>query len=439
MEKKIKIIKIACAVCVLLMTKPVFGQSYIKEVFHSPCTTSIAKAIHDTAHIVYTRYDGSQYFDLFKYGETENINMVLPYDVVEYVTDFVFHNGSIYFCGKKANDSVWVAGTMPLASDVGQSYASLFELPYYYAKHLKKIRVYDGIVGGDNLLLIGETPDNDPVIIEVDDGNNVHRSRAIVLKDSTNIKYTADDIAITDNYIIVSTHMPSSSNEYAVFSRGRLWFIDKPSGMFPIGIFQSTVHYEYTPFFTKNELCLTEKTGDAFYLAGSKDTPLFFSGLSGACVTRYYGTTCYNTLRMSGGYAKAVQYDASSDRIALLVSSDGGDKLYSIQGNQASTATVSGQQFGGYTFHSLTRYPDIANKVIASGIHNISPKMRFLGHDMDTNGTCGTPISTSFTSTMVQNINVELLQYGLYYSCNIYPTTISVPVKKSNDANIICE
>lgn len=442
MEKMFKIMKIACTISVLIMSKPVFGQSsYIKEVFHSPCTTSIAKAIHDTTHIVYTRYDGSQYFDLFRYGETENINMVLPYDAVEYVTDFVVHDGSIYFCGKKANDSIWVAGIMPLASDAGQSHVSLLELPYYYAKHLKKIRVYEGIAGGNNLLLIGNTPDDDPVIIEIDDGNNVRRSRAIVLNDTiNNYKYIADDMAITENYIIVATHRGSPSYIFNVIDEGRLWFIQKPAGVFPIGIFLSSIHYKDTPFTTTSPLHLAEKTGDGFYLAGKSDTPFPFSGFSGACVSRYVAMNCSNTLYMSGGNAKAVQYDATNNRIALLVSaSSGGDKLFSIPGNQASSTTISGQQFGGYTFHSLTRYPDVTSTFIASGLHNASQKMRFLSYDMDTNGTCGTPISATVTSITGLNINADPKGDNLCYSCDLYLTTINIPVKKSNDANIICE
>lgn len=240
------VLRLFAAMLFLTASPPAFSQEYIREVTEDYllCDTSIIRAIGNDTVLIYNKRDQSTF--MMVHQGIDTISTLYWEDI--FVNDFEVINKMVYFCGYKLEGNVKKAiygnFKLPISSNTDVYYSE-----WDTCMELKKIDFY---VAGDLLLhyeehivMTGSTGTRSDVIVDKVVFSTVppppfpppYPPLGCRVYFSNNEYENFDDIAVTDNYIVVSSRSKIEGIPVIDF-----WQFDRPpsAGMY---LFPSMVNH----------------------------------------------------------------------------------------------------------------------------------------------------------------------------------------------------
>lgn len=193
-----------------------FGQEYIRRSYETIlCDTSIVRHIGHDSVLVYNKINQTSSFMIV----TPSMTTVIPtwYWESIYVNDFEVEGKWVYFCGYQLNGNVKKAifgrfilsrfGDNMLSYEILDTCTELLKLDHYtYTEEMAPYVIYSE----KHLVMIGTTGKRPDVLVDVDLGGLVPGSPmppilGDALHASTDETEYFDDVAVTDNHVVIST------------------------------------------------------------------------------------------------------------------------------------------------------------------------------------------------------------------------------------------
>ncbi len=298
--------------------------------------------------IIYSKaYDFCD-FSLVQYG-VSNVDLIhLPENFIS-ISDFEVDSlyDMVYFCGMIV-DNVPCMGYFSMSSFPSTT-INYIPLPCLKGlKHLELIPFYNGT----QVIMTGYTDQHD-VIVDVMPNGLGWKVRLITpyIPNSTGY-YTCDDMAILDNFVVVT------SNRYEVLDNTEtslypvLWYFTKPTTV-TTPISSSSRVYLEVPCLYSSSISIRKCENDQFVIAGmfGPGTPV---------ISRYDGVVHKGAVTIEGMYTKikSLCYNpVIKSTEVVLDSSDAaihGSKIYTLYPWMETTPGMAlGHQFDGHILKSL--------------------------------------------------------------------------------------
>lgn len=402
--------KFAILSMLLLAASQAVCQERIDEM--RGCGNQTIVKCKDATHTVVCHMSNSlPYFSIVDENDSLINLVVFPSDSVIRVTDFTMIGSRIFMCGQFV-DSVWFVGSVPTNGDT-------VYFTYFRLNNVSRLAKIQHVSSSwlEHLFVVGDNTDGDAILIECctypDPLNPIIATKTymVSLIDTTSsVKYTADDLIVLDNNIIVSTHcifslIPAVAD--SIYSR--LWFIENPlSPNFNIShINGSNVSFLNTPYAPFSHVYLEKANGTGFYASGT----ISELRLGHAAVSYYVEKEHRKTVYLSTNTSSAgIAYNPVSNNIEMLTQtrsifpfpgSTTCNRVYSFNATLSMTgSTASGRLFSGYVLHSLASNPTVGNKYVITGEDPSSACPYFeklIRYTRNHWGMCSSQISTPFT------------------------------------------
>lgn len=258
-------------IVLFLLTLPIAAQESIERIFPEYGDSPIIKQYsNDTSWIVYS--NTSTYCDFLKVKDgMDTVRIIhLPNDFIS-VSDFEIYSGTVYFCGMKQGD-VPCLGYFNITSMSSPNPT----INYIDLSNLKRLKKLEVLTDSSKLhvIIVGETEHSgmivDAILVYSYNGWNLQFSPFHLTGSSDG--YRCDDIAVIDDYVVVSTHLylnpiiDSITPPLPPINTTHLWYFRRPLSPW-VHLNTSSIVRIGIPFHAKIEAC----EGNYFVIAGNEE------------------------------------------------------------------------------------------------------------------------------------------------------------------------